>query len=124
MAVARRNIASRRVVTEDFDAARAGWTAEQVWAALEGLLPLPFERVVTHGDCSLDNVLLDDAGRVSGCIDVGRAGAADPYQDLAILWNTLEEFGADAQRALWEAYGIAEPDEARLQFHLCLDELF
>lgn len=124
LAGARRNIAAGRVATEDFDARHAGWTAEQVWDKAVALLPLPFERVVTHGDFSVGNVLLDAAGGVTGCIDVGRAGAADPYQDLAILWDNLGEFGDDAQRALWPAYGIAEPDVRKLQFHLCLDELF
>jgi aminoglycoside 3'-phosphotransferase-1 len=124
LADARRNVDAGRVAEDDFDDARAGWTAEQVWAATLALLPPSFERVVTHGDFSLGNVLVDEAGRVTGCIDVGRAGAADPYQDLAILWNGLEEFGRDAQRALWRAYGVAEPDAQRLQFHLCLDELF
>ena len=124
LADARRNIEAGRVATDDFDARHLGWTAEQVWAKAVALLPLPFERVVTHGDFSVGNVLLDDRGHPTGCIDVGRLGAADPYQDLAILWDNLGEFGAGAQRELWRAYGIAAPDEGRLQFHLCLDELF
>ncbi len=123
LADARRNLQAGLVDASDFDPERAGRSAEAVWNELTGLLPLPFERVVTHGDCSLDNVFLED-GRVTGCIDVGRAGAADPYQDLAILWRDLGEFGDDAQRALFQAYGIATPDERKLRFHLCLDEFF
>ena len=123
LADARRNIDEGRVLTDDFDEERDGWTAEQVWDELAALLPLPFARVVTHGDFSLDNVLLAD-GRVTGTIDVGRAGAADPYQDLAVLWHSLGEFGGDLQRELFRAYGIAEPDQRKLRFHLCLDELF
>lgn len=122
MAQARRNIDAGRVDAEDFDEERQGWTPEQVWADLVGLLPLRFDRVVTHGDYSLDNVLLED-GRVTGCIDVGRAGAADPYQDLAAVWNNLAEFGGDLQREMLRAYGIAEPDARKLRFHLCLGEL-
>ena len=63
-------------------------------------------------------------GRVIGCIDVGRAGIADPFRDLAILWNDLREFGDPIATTLWEAYGIATPDQRRLAFHLGLDELF
>lgn len=122
MAEARRNVAAGRVDEDDFDEERRGWTAEQVWHDLVAQLPLAFDRVVTHGDFTLDNVLLAD-GRVTGCIDVGRAGAADPYQDLAALWNNLEEFGGDLQRAFFRAYGIAEPDARKLRFHLCLGEL-
>jgi aminoglycoside phosphotransferase len=63
-------------------------------------------------------------GRVTGCIDVGRAGAADRYQDLAMLWNCLADFGGELQRELFHAYGTGEPDARRLRFHLCLDEFF
>jgi aminoglycoside 3'-phosphotransferase-1 len=120
---ARRNLDGGRVDASDFDAAREGWSAEQVWAAMTGLLPLTFARVVTHGDFTLDNVLLED-GRVTGCIDVGRAGAADPYQDLALLWRDLEAFGGDAQDELLRAYGVGALEERKLRFHLCLDEFF
>ena len=123
LATARHNLEAGLVATDDFDEEREGWTAEQVWSETEGLLPLTFDRVVTHGDFSLENVFVAD-GRVAGCIDVGRAGAADPYQDLAILWHNLAEFGEAAQLALWPAYGIRAPDERKLRFHLCLDEFF
>lgn len=123
MADARRNVDTGRVPTADFDEAHEGWTPAQVWDEMMALLPLTFGRVVTHGDFSLGNVLLE-GGRVTGCIDVGRAGVADPYQDLAILWHNLGEFGPDLQRVFWRAYGVAEPDARKLRFHLCLDEFF
>lgn len=120
---ARRNIDAGLVDEADFDPERQGWTAEQVWTALQSTLPLGGEPVVTHGDFSLGNLLIHD-GEVSGCIDVGRAGLADPYQDLAVLWNCLRGFGDDVAAALWSSYGLREPEERRLQAHLLLDELF
>jgi aminoglycoside 3'-phosphotransferase I len=123
LAMAWDNFKAGFVDTDDFDEEHEGWTAEQVWSEMEGLLPLTFECVVTHGDFSLDNVFVDE-GRVTGCIDVGRVGVADPYQDLAILWHNLAPFGEAARRALWPAYGIRAPDIRKLQFHLCLDEFF
>lgn len=123
LAEARQNIDGGLVSTDDFDDDHEGWTAEQVWTEMMTTLPPSFERVVTHGDFSLGNLLIED-GAVSGCIDVGRAGVADPYQDLAILWQNLKEFGADLQQRLWQTYGITEPDEAKIRFHLCLDEFF
>ena len=120
---ARRNIDAGLVDTDDFDAARQGWSAEQVWEALQ-ICPLPNAApVVTHGDFSLDNVLLRN-GVVVGCIDVGKAGLADPYQDIAIMWNNLGEFGTPLQDRFLKAYGITELDRDRLNFHLLLDELF
>lgn len=109
---------------DDFDDARRGWTPQDVWDTLQRLRPRAVDAVITHGDYSLDNILLDDELRVTGLIDVGRLGVADRYQDLAILWNCLGEFGADAQARLFKIYGISRPDRRRLEFHLCLDECF
>jgi aminoglycoside 3'-phosphotransferase-1 len=108
---------------EDFDTERHGWSAEQVWAAMTELLPFAPDPVVTHGDFSLDNVIFAD-GAVIGCIDVGRAGIADRYQDLAILWNCLGEFGPALQAHMFASYGLAAPDANKVRFHLMLDELF
>ena len=124
LADARARLDAGRVDADDFDDARAGWSPEDVWRELQRLLPLAVDPVVSHGDYSLDNLLLDADGRLTGVIDVGRAGVADRYQDLAILWNCLGEFGADAQALLFTAYGISQPDPRKLDFHLCLDECF
>ncbi|WP_426172205.1 APH(3')-I family aminoglycoside O-phosphotransferase [Pseudoduganella sp. R-31] len=120
---ARARIDANLVDEDDFDEDREGWTAEQVWGAMQSLLPLAPDPVVTHGDFSLDNILLQD-GKVVGCIDAGRAGIADRYQDLAIAWNCLGEFGTPLQRRFLAQYGVHDPDPSKLQFHLMLDELF
>ncbi|WP_044336478.1 APH(3')-I family aminoglycoside O-phosphotransferase [Sphingomonas hengshuiensis] len=119
---ARVRIDAGLVETDEFDDARAGWTATQLWDAMHALLPLAPDAVVTHGDFSLDNILVQD-GRVTGLIDLGRMGVADRWQDLAILCNCLDEFeGALADRLL-ASYGIAD-DPAKHDFHLMLDECF
>jgi len=120
---ARARIDAGLVDAEDFDAEREGWTAGQVWDGLQALLPLAFDAVVTHGDYSLDNLFIQ-GGEVVGCIDAGRVGIADRYQDLAIMWNCLGEFGAACQQRFLASYGIAAVDRDKLQFHLMLDELF
>ena len=120
---ARARIDADAVEVDDFAAARQGWTADQVWAALQALLPLAPDPVVTHGDFTLDNLLIDDAGAV-GCIDVGRVGIADPYQDLALLHDSLGAFDPALQDRLFRRYGIDRPDRRKLDFHLLLDELF
>lgn len=123
LAQARMRIIAGAVDTDDFDEARQGWTADQVWDALQALLPLPPASVVTHGDFSLDNLLIQD-GVVTGCIDLGRVGIADPYQDIAIMWNCLKDFGSRLQDRFLARYGQPIADQKRLDFHLLLDELF
>lgn len=123
MAHARRRIDEGLVDTDDFDDERQGWTPEQIWAAINEKLPLLDDSVVTHGDFSLDNILIEH-GEVVGCIDVGRCGLADRYQDIAILWNCLGEFSLDLQTTMLKEYGIKQVDQDKLEFHLLMDELF
>lgn len=123
LGLARKRIDAGLIEEDDFDEEREGWTAEQVWQAMHRLLPFPPDPVVTHGDFSLDNLLMVD-GKVIGCIDTGRVGIADRYQDLAILWNCLGEFGKELQVRFLERYGISNLDHSKMQFHLMLDELF
>lgn len=120
---ARQRIDAGLVDAGDFDAGRQGWTAQQVWTALQDCQPLTPDLVVTHGDFSLENILLQD-GAVAGCLDVGRAGVADRYQDLAIAWRALGELDAALQQRFAEQYGLLDIDQGKLQFHLLLDELF
>lgn len=111
------------VDASDFDDERNGWPVEQVWKEMHKLLPFSPDSVVTHGDFSLDNLIFDEVNLI-GCIDVGRVGIADRYQDLAILWNCLGEFSPSLQKRLFQKYGIDNPDMNKLQFHLMLDEFF
>lgn len=120
---ARARLVAGLVDIDDFDEERHGMTAEAVWREMTALLPLSVEAVLTHGDFSLDNLVME-GGKVVGCIDVGRAGVADRYQDAAVMWNCLGEFGEALQRRFLERYGIADVDERRLRFHLMLDEFF
>lgn len=121
--LARERIARGEVDEDDFDDARKGWSAAQVWSELQSLLPIRADKVVTHGDFSLDNLLVED-GQITGCIDVGRCGMADRYQDIAIMWNCLGEFGDQCRSAFLRGYGLDSPDDRRLSFFLLLDELF
>ena len=122
LAAAKDRLDAGLVEEDEFDEARQGMSAQAVWDEMLAALPSRFDRVVTHGDFSLDNLFFVD-GAVTGCIDLGRVGIADPWQDLAILWNSLEEFGEEAPRRMLAAYGIAI-DPAKLDFHLRLDEFF
>ena len=123
MAQAWQRIEAGAVDADDFDDDHEGWTPQAVWDEMTALLPVAPDLVVTHGDYSLDNILVAD-GAVVGCIDWDRAGVADRYQDLAILANCLDEFGGDLRDAFFAGYGLADPDVRKLRLYRCLDEMF
>ncbi len=121
---ARQRLAAGLIDAEDFDEARLGWTPRQVLDAIDTMLPFEEDAVVSHGDFSLDNILMRADGEVVGVIDVGRAGIADRYRDLAILANCLDEFDPALRDTFFSAYGLAAPDTRKIDFHLLLDECF
>lgn len=123
VALAKRRMELGLVDQDDFDEERQGETPEALWERLMSLAPSGTDPVVTHGDYSLDNLLFP-TGQPVACIDVGRVGLADRYQDIAIAWNSLGEFGRDLQQRFVRRYGIVDIDEQRLEFHLILDEFF
>lgn len=88
--------------------------------------------VFTHGDYCLPNLFAKNR-HVSGFIDLGKAGLADRYQDIAICYRSIKhnlaglygghepiEYNADT---LFERLGI-EPDWDKIRYFTLLDELF
>jgi streptomycin 3"-kinase len=87
------------------------------------------EQVVCHGDLCLPNILINpDTLQVTGLIDLGRLGRADPYADIALLLANAREAWPDehaARRAdlrFAQRYGI-DLDLDRQRFYLRLDPL-
>jgi aminoglycoside phosphotransferase (APT) family kinase protein len=60
----------------------------RMWDALREL-PRAGEDVMNHGDLIPGNVLVS-GGRLTGILDVGGLGPADPALDLIVAWNLLE----------------------------------
>ena len=69
----------------------------RLWAALREL-PREGGDVMTHGDLIPGNLLVD-GGRLTGVIDVGGLGPADPALDLVAAWHLLEPGPREAFRA-------------------------
>ncbi|WP_336081673.1 tetratricopeptide repeat protein [Nocardia sp. SSK8] len=104
----------------DFDDDHRALTPAEVLDRLRARRPAEEDLVVTHGDFTPGNVLTD--GRL---LDVGALGRADRYRDLALAERDLAgDFGADAVRAFFTAYGLPDPDRGRLDYYRLLDELF
>ena len=88
----------------------------------------PADLVFVHGDYCLPNILIaPDAGAPHVCafLDWGRAGVSDRYQDLAIGARSLRHnLGQGWEPLYFAAYGLTDPDHARLAWYEALDELF
>jgi aminoglycoside 3'-phosphotransferase-2 len=129
VADAKARLAAGLVREREFDAVRQGRSAVDLHAELLASQPAIEERVFTHGDYCLPNVLLQDDGaggyRVSGFVDCGHAGVADPYQDLALCARSIAfNFGPEWVPTLFARYGIERVDEVRLRWYQLLDEFF
>jgi streptomycin 3"-kinase len=134
MRLAHASVAEGRVVVEFLPVALQRTPPAQIMEQIEAELPvrLAQERaqlVVCHGDLCLPNILVDPAtGQVTGLIDLGRLGTADPYGDIALLLATARETWSDeamvrrADEEFAEIYGT-ELDPERLDFYLRLDPL-
>lgn len=76
----------------------------RIWAVLRDLPRGGTADAMTHGDLIPGNVLVS-GGRLSGVIDVGGLGPADPALDLVAAWHLLE---TEPRQALREALGSGD----------------
>jgi aminoglycoside phosphotransferase (APT) family kinase protein len=75
----------------------------RMWAGLREL-PRSAADVMTHGDLIPGNLLVS-GGRLSGVLDVGGLGPADPALDLVAAWHLLE---AGPRQVLRSELGCAD----------------
>lgn len=93
----------------------------------------PEEQLVfSHGDYCLPNIFIKN-GKISGFIDLGRSGAADIYQDIALCVRSLKNnysgiydgvnrgnFNADL---FFKELDVI-PEWDKIRYYILLDELF
>jgi kanamycin kinase len=92
-------------------------------AELERLRPSAEDLVVCHGDYCFPNVLLDDAGGVTGYVDLGELGVADRWWDVATgAWSATWNVGPGWEDLFYESYGV-ERDDDRIAFYRLLYDL-
>ena len=124
IAEARARMLAGRVDEDDFDDARLGRSAEDLFRELEAKRPSAEDFVVTHGDACLPNFMAD-GDRFSGYIDCGRLGIADRHQDIALACGSIEyNFGKGLVFEFLKAYGNFEPQPEKMAFYRLLDEFF
>ncbi len=83
------------------------------------------ELVFSHGDYCPPNIFISD-NKISGFLDLGRAGISDKWQDIALCVRSIgHNFGKDSiyTDQLFDELGLeANPDKIR--YYILLDELF
>jgi len=90
------------------------------------------ELVLSHGDFCLPNILfLND--RLSGLLDLGRAGVADKWCDIALCYRSIKnnfsgvytgkEVSGYDESYLFDCLQI-KPDWDKIRYYILLDELF
>lgn len=89
------------------------------------------EPVLSHGDYCLPNIFLSGED-ISGYIDLGQAGIADRWQDIALCYRSLIDnyegkfcrmkYKGFRPDYLFEKLGIA-PDWNKIHYYILLDEL-
>jgi len=83
--------------------------------------------VFTHGDLCLPNIIYQNH-KLEGFIDLGRAGLADRYQDIALCvrsmtYNLQIPYEDPLFSKFFEELNIS-PDWEKIHYYILLDELF
>lgn len=82
------------------------------------------EIVFSHGDYCLPNVFLNEE-TVTGFIDLGRAGIADRWQDIALCVRSLRHnLKNEKYIDLLFEYLEIQPNYEKIRYYILLDELF
>jgi kanamycin kinase len=107
---------------DGFNREHRGLSVVEARARLEATTPAEEDLVLTHGDYCFPNVMIE-SGRFSGYLDLGEAGLADRWRDLAVAtWSTTWNVGSGWEDAFLEAYGV-DWDAPRCAFYRLLYDL-
>lgn len=124
LAEAERRVRLGKIDEPAFLAATGGTSPAQALAELDRRRGIIQATTFTHGDYCLPNVILRD-GALSGIIDWGIAGVADPHRDFMAVRDSLEfNFGPEWVARFFDAVGLRNPDEERLAYYTLLDQFF
>jgi aminoglycoside phosphotransferase len=121
---AKYSVAHHWVLSDDFEACYQQRSPEDLLHELLQKAPHDYELVFTHGDYCMDNLMVKE-GKLSGLIDMGRGGVADKYQDIALAVRSIRhELGYEYIDQFYEAYGLEQPHQEKIEYYTLLDEFF
>jgi len=119
-----RNVSLGLVDVDDFDSERGGGSPGALFQVLVATRPTSEDLVFTHGDYCLPNILIDD-GEISGFVDLGRAGVADRYKDIALAVRSIRRNRGDAfVQPFLDEYGVQRSDADKIEYYMLLDEFW
>lgn len=119
-----RNVDLGLVDVADFDAERAGGSPGALFQVLVATRPTSEDWVFTHGDYCLPNILVED-GEITGFVDLGRAGVADRYKDIALAVRSIHRNCGEAyMQPFLDAYGVRDSDAGKIEYYMLLDEFW
>ena len=119
-----RNVELGLIEVDDFDSERAGGSPGALFQVLVATRPTAEDLVFTHGDYCLPNILVDD-GEISGFVDMGRAGIADRYKDIALAVRSIRRNCGDAfVQPFLDEYGVQDSDTGKVEYYMLLDEFW
>ncbi|MBV9135717.1 MAG: aminoglycoside 3'-phosphotransferase, partial [Hyphomicrobiales bacterium] len=120
---AKRLIRAGEIDAANFDERNRDLTPQILLDRLSEERPVE-DLVVTHGDASLSNIIVDDDATI-GFVDCGHCGRADRYVDLAVAAQEItQNLSAAAARRFARAYGETRWDKSKARFFADLYELF
>lgn len=128
LAEARKRLDQQLVDLDDFEDELLGIDPDILYQRLLDQRPEHEDLVFCHGDACLPNFMLSSTAqhlKLTGILDLGRAGITDRWQDLALLLRSLDHNGYDPELQAYalECYGIAD-DPSRREYYVLLDEFF
>lgn len=121
------NIENNLVDMDDFEDGNDFATPMDLYTWLTENKP-PEELCFCHGDYCLPNIFIEN-NAVTGFIDLGRAGIADKWQDIALCvrsigYNLRNYDGKDEYINMLFEHLKLEPDWDKINYYILLDELF
>lgn len=117
-------VAENRIDINNFEEKWKDYSPLKIFEIMQNTKPAYEDLVFTHGDYCLPNIIIKN-GSFSGFIDLGRAGVADRYQDIALCLRSLRHnWGEGYDGMLLSEYGLSSPDWDKIEYYTMLDELF
>ena len=118
------NVRLNRVNMTDWEETTKFSNPESLLNYLYKNRPPENEVIFTHGDYCLPNIMAE-LGEITGFIDLGRAGIADIWQDIALCMRSMHRnFGTRKYEELLLEYLGRKPDKEKLEYYILLDEMF